>query len=848
MRVFGAMKAAGGARQERARDSARPFRRPPARPLRRPPARRSRRTALLAVAALTGGLLLSAQQPAAAGVNLVKNPGFETAGPGGPGAMPYCWEQSGWGDNDFTFATVADAHSGTKAVKVELTRRAEGDRKALITESAECAPGVVPERQYDLSLWYKSTTPDAAITLFRHDTTAGWQYWTDLKTLDLSAGYQRAEVRTPVVPPGTDRITWGVSVYGTGSVTTDDYAMEEVAPPPVEPECTGTAQECVDGRWEVLPTENPVRSMHSVVLNNGKVLLIAGSGNNTDMFEAGTFTSAVYDPEDGSYRTIPTPDDMFCAGHVQLSDGRVLVMSGNKGYPSADGTVGYQGYKDSYVFDPVTETYSKTNDMNDGHWYPSATIMGNGDVLSFGGLREDSSGSVTAERWSAAEDKWLPLWQVNQTWSYWGLYPSMILMQDGRLFYSGSHVFGNGTPGTGSSIYDYDANTVTDVPGLQNKDERDQSASVLLPPAQDQRVLTIGGGNIDSNPEANRLTDLIDLKQPSPQYTPGPPLPQGTVDLGNGPQPQTGAQGKMYGSAVLLPDGKVLETGGALHNRANPVYESSIFDPQTDTFDPVAVDPEARGYHSSAFLLPDGRVMTTGDNPGNGTWNHQVSLYTPPYLLKGPRPQITSLIDDQWLYGDTQRITVDRPITKAELIRPAAVTHSSDPNQRFVDLPLTVDGNNVDLNVTSNPNLAPPGWYMLFAVDANGIPSVAKWVHLGGPAALAKGSAESAQGASAHVHDFAGDPAGKVKKPQKKRTSAPVSPQIAGCDRHYGSANVCVPTVFPESVQPTTKARCDWLAENAYGRLKVNGKDDPLRLDPDRDGTACGRGDVRARS
>ncbi|MFJ2175507.1 galactose oxidase-like domain-containing protein [Streptomyces sp. NPDC087851] len=815
----------------------------------RPP-RASRRTALLAVTALTAGLLLGAQQPALAGANLVKNPGFETAGTGGAGDLPYCWEQSGWGDNDFSFTTVADAHSGTKALKVELTRRADGDRKALITESAACAPDVRPDRQYDLSVWYKSTTPDVSLTLFRHDTTTGWQYWTDLKTLDLSPGYRRAEVRTPVVPPGTDRITWGVSVYGTGSVTTDDYGMEEVAAPPVEPGCTGTAQECADGKWEVLPTENPVRSMHSVVLNNGKVLLIAGSGNDVDSFEAGTFTSAVYDPEDGSYRTIPTPDDMFCSGHVQLSDGRVLVMSGNKGYPSADGTVGYQGYKDSYVFDPATETYSKTNDMNDGHWYPSATLMGNGDVLTFGGLREDSTGSVTAERWSAAQEKWLPTGQVNQTWSFWGLYPSMILMQDGRLFYSGSHVFGNGTPGTGSSVYDYDANTVTDVPGLRNKDERDQSTSVLLPPAQDQRVLTIGGGNIDSNPEAGRLTDLIDLKDPNPRYTAGPPLPQGTVDLGNGPQPQTGAQGKMYGSAVLLPDGKVLETGGALHNRANPVFESSLFDPATDTFDPVAADPETRGYHSSAFLLPDGRVMTTGDNPGNGTWNHQVSLYTPPYLLKGERPRITSLIDNQWLYGDTQRITVDRPIAKAELIRPAAVTHSSDPNQRFVDLPLSVDGANVDLNVTTNPNLAPPGWYMLFAVDANGIPSIAEWIHLGGPPALADKAA-----GSAHVHDFAGEPTRPAKQPRKPRTSAPVSPQIAGCDRHYGSANVCVPTVFPETVtgagtdrgRVTTKARCAWLAANDYGRLKVNGKDDPLRLDPDGDGVACGKGDLDVR-
>lgn len=801
--------------------------------------RRRRRTALFTVGALTTALLVSAPQAAQAGPpNLISNPGFETAG---TGPMPACWSQSGWGDNDYTFETVADAHSGTKAMKVELTRRVDGDRKALITENTVCAPTVVPDRQYDLSLWYKSTTPDVAVTLFRRDTQASWQYWTDLKTLEISAGYTQAEVRTPVVPPNTDKIAWGVSVYGTGSVTTDDYVMEEVTVPAPEPGCTGTAEECANGRWEVLPVQNPVRSMHSVVMHNGKVLLIAGSGNDPELFEAGSFTSAVYDPEDGTYEVIPTPDDMFCAGHVQLQDGKVLIMSGNKGYPSADGTIGYQGYKDSYIFDPDTETYIRTNDMNDGHWYPSATILGNGDVISFGGLKEDSTGSVTAERFSAADNAWMPLWQVNQTWSYWGLYPSMILMQDGRLFYSGSHVFGNGTPGTGSAIYDYDANTVTEVPGLQNKDERDQSASVLLPPAQDQKVLTIGGGNIDSNPVANRLTDIIDLKQPNPQYVHGPPLPQGTVDMGDGPRPQTGAEGKMYVSAVLLPDGTVLETGGALHNRANPVYSASIFDPVTETFDPVTPDPEARGYHSSSFLLPDGRVMSVGDNPGNGSWNHNVSVYTPPYLLKGPRPQITSVIDGEWTYGDTQRITVDRPIVKAELIRPAAVTHSSDPNQRFVDLPLSVDGNNVDLNVTSNPNLAPPGWYMLFAVDANGVPSVAEWIHLGGPPAMAKDAP------SAHVHEFADAPAKPAKKPGKKRSAQKVDPQISGCDRHYGNAGVCVPTDFPKKVAKTTKARCDWLKANDYGRLKVNGKDDPLRLDPNRDGVACGKGDVRRR-
>ncbi|WP_406320842.1 galactose oxidase-like domain-containing protein [Streptomyces sp. NBC_00519] len=798
--------------------------------------RHRRRTALVGVGTLTAGLLLTSPQSAEA-ANLVKNAGFETAGTDG---MPSCWEKSGWGDNDFTFETTNDAHSGSKAMKVSLTRRVEGDRKALITESAQCAPVVTPGKQYDLGLWYKTTTPDANLTLFRHDATAGWQYWTDLKTLEMQRSWTQATVRTPEVPAGTDRITWGVSVYGTGSATTDDYTMDQV--PDVTPPatCTGTADQCANGRWDVLPTQNPVRSMHSVVLNNGKVLLIAGSGNSEENFNAGTFTSAVYNPADGTYKVIPTPKDMFCSGHIQLQDGRVLVLSGNKAFPVAGGH-GYEGYKDSYIFDPKTETYSKTNDLNDGHWYPSATELGNGDVVSFGGLREDSTGSVTAEYWSGAQQKWLALWQVNQTWSYWGLYPSMILMQDGRLFYSGSHVFGNNIPGTGSAIYDYGANTVTQVPGLQKKDERDQSASVLLPPAQDQKVLTIGGGNIDSNPEGNRLTDVIDLKQADPSYVAGPPVPQGTVDLGNDKVPETGNQGKMYVSAVLLPDGKVLETGGGLHNRANPVFEASIYDPAGNTFDPVAADPEARGYHSSAFLLPDGRVMATGDNPGNGTWNHNVSIYTPPYLLKGTRPTITSVIDTEWNYGDTQRITVDRPIAKAELIRPAAVTHSSDPNQRFVDLPLSVDGNNVDLNVTSNPNLAPPGWYMLFGVDANGVPSVAKWVHLQGPQAL------SADTADAHVHSFADSLSGKVTGPGKKRTSQKVSVTVSGCDRHYGSVNVCVPTAFPKGVKKTTAARCDWLKKNDYGRLKVNGGDDPLGLDPSGDGTACGKKDLTRR-
>ncbi|MFI1994168.1 galactose oxidase-like domain-containing protein [Actinoplanes sp. NPDC020271] len=668
-----------------------------------------KRIAQVLVVALLAALVPTA---AHAGANLVANPGVE--GLAGNG-FPVCWERSGWGDQNFTFGLSHPGHTGANAMQITLVTASNGDRKAMMLENPSCAPNVTPGHQYDLSAWYTTTTANTVMTMFRHDVAHGWVYWTDLATLPVTATWTRKTVRTPPVPAGTDQIVWGVTVYGVGTLRTDDYAMDDVTAPAPGTSCSA-GDACTKGVWQVMPFTSPVRGIHTVVLKNGDVLLVAGSGNDPDAFAAGTFTTAVYHPSTGTFTTVPTPADLFCAGHVQLPDGRVLIMGGNKAYPAADGSHGYEGLKNSYVFDPATNSYSRVNDMTAGSWYPSATVLGNGDVISLGGLGEDSSGTVATQYFKTSESRWLSLNEAHQTWNFWGLYPSMILMQDGRLFYSGSHVFGDGLPGTGSSIYDYGTGTITPVRGLQNKDQRDQSMSVLLPPAQDQKVITMGGGNINTNVDANPLTDIIDLKQPDPVHIAGPPLPAA----------------KMYVSAVLLPDGKVFETGGGLHNRADPVYEASMYDPAANTFIAgMATDPVPRTYHSSAFLLPDGRVMAVGDNPGNGTFDMRLSVYSPPYLFQGARPQILTIPPTDWAYGSTQSITVDGPVLKAELIRPEAVTHSSDPNQRFVDLPMSVNGTTIGLNVTSNPNIAPPGWYMLFVVGTNGVPSVAQWVHLG---------------------------------------------------------------------------------------------------------------------
>jgi hypothetical protein len=132
------------------------------------------------------------------------------------------------------------------------------------------------------------------------------------------------------------------------------------------------------------------------------------------------------------------------------------------------------------------------------------------------------------------------------------------------------------------------------------------------------------------------------------------------------------------------------------------------------------------------MLLPDGRILSVGNNPGDGSFNMQISVYSPPYLFDGGRPVIDGVAKaSDWVYGGNYAIKTSTPIKSAELLKPAAVTHQSDPNQRYVALPISGSGDTVNVNLTSNHNIAPPGWYMLFVTNANNVPSVAKWVHVG---------------------------------------------------------------------------------------------------------------------
>jgi hypothetical protein len=143
-------------------------------------------------------------------------------------------------------------------------------------------------------------------------------------------------------------------------------------------------------------------------------------------------------------------------------------------------------------------------------------------------------------------------------------------------------------------------------------------------------------------------------------------------------------------------------------------------------------------------LLPDGRVVAAGGNPEGGSqvaWEPpdeeeelRLEVFSPPYLFKGPRPEITGA-PQAAAHGET--ITVDTPqaggIRWASLVRNGVTTHSFDSEQRLVDLEIAGRAaGSLQVTVPANPNLAPPGWYMLFLVDQAGIPSVASWVRLTG--------------------------------------------------------------------------------------------------------------------
>jgi hypothetical protein len=352
--------------------------------------------------------------------------------------------------------------------------------------------------------------------------------------------------------------------------------------------------------------------------------------------------------------------------------------------------------------------------MANGRWYPSAVELGNGSVLAASGYNGTNGQLVqNAELFDPSARTWS---QVSGL-TYLPSYPSLTLLADGRLFYSGQAAGGSSVHAPG--VWNPFTNAWVNAPSPQDPTRRDYGSSVLLPPAQAQRIAVFGGGTTgNTSITAVADADVYDLSNPgAPVHSTGLPM----------------RAPKIHVMGVILPDETVFETGGGLTFAAEPVQEAAIYQPSNGMWSGMNAPSVPRTYHSEAILLPDGRVATLGSNSSGYQPETRIEVFSPPYLFKGQRPAIASAPTEA-SYGTTFPVAVTAApgsaLGRLVLIKPASVTHSVDPNQRLVELPFTAAPGGFAATLPANPNLTPPGWYMMFAVDNQGRPSVAHWLHV----------------------------------------------------------------------------------------------------------------------
>jgi hypothetical protein len=455
------------------------------------------------------------------------------------------------------------------------------------------------------------------------------------------------------------------------------------------------------GQWQTLSAQMPINPVHAALLHTGKVLIVSGSGN---LPSDTNYQAAIFDPKTGAISTQPLSWDMFCNGMIVLPDGRVFVDSGTLQYDP------FHGQLKSSIYDPATGQFTDAQNMAHGRWYPTVTNLPDGTLMAFSGLDENGNTNSTVEIYTVGSG-WSPTYGSPFTPP---LYPRMHLIPSGRVFNSG--------PQTSSYYFDPVAHTWSFVANTNYSGKRTYGTSVLLPmtPANNYKpvVMIMGGGSPSTN-----TTELIDLSAASPKWVYGPNMSQPRIEM----------------NATILPNSHVLAVGGSLNDEdtATASLNADLYDPGSNTFSSAGQNAFARLYHSNSLLLPDATVLFIGGNPARGTYEPHIEIYSPPYLFNADgtaatRPTISQISSNNIGYGAAFQIQTPNAanISSVVFMRPGAPTHSFDMEQRLVGATFAA-GSGV-LNVTAPPNskIAPPGYYMVFLLNAAGVPSVAQFVQL----------------------------------------------------------------------------------------------------------------------
>lgn len=508
------------------------------------------------------------------------------------------------------------------------------------------------------------------------------------------------------------------------------------------------------GEWSVpinIPAEHD-RPVHAALLRTGKVLFFGlPDGNKTTLWV----------PSPSGPGTFSVPQNqpvhsLFCSGHSFLSDGKFLAAGGG-----GDGTVTIK-HNHVWKFDPKTETWEQTRgndspndtsptdgDMSWVRWYPTLVTLGDepGRVLVVSG-NNGRPDVPQMEMYFESSDRFEKVWghgglnDESANRSFPQLYPGLNLLPGGEIFYTPTGWHSGGSiptpydyPEARPSTYFEFSSTSTPVTGswtdmvstnttVENAIDRVKGMAVLLiqntyPFVQ---VMVVGGG---ADPESTTTYQIINLSTFSPEWGPPLPLPDGLS--------------RVNVNLVLLPDGRVFLCGGRPLSDTTPRHGGVcwIYDPSRYEWYEMDELNNSRRYHSVALLLPDGRVMAAGDQTYQ---DRTIELFSPSYLFNtdgtlADPPAISSAPE---LVHHGSSFSIETPnadsISKMVFVRPMAVTHQTDSEQRVIPLPFTKTGTNTITSTAPNgwhPHaLAPKGWYMLFIINDLGVPSVAKFIFL----------------------------------------------------------------------------------------------------------------------
>jgi hypothetical protein len=486
-------------------------------------------------------------------------------------------------------------------------------------------------------------------------------------------------ILTATPAAGNAFVGWGSPCSGTGpckiTVTKNRSPSATFAPQPSADQ----------GQWSA-PFPWPVVGIHLHLLPTGEVLTFGKLG-----------TPRVWAVSTGTFTPVSSSYLMFCGGHAFLPDGRLLLTGGHISHD--------HGLPDANIFDPATRTLTRVPSMAQGRWYPTSTALASGEVVTVGGA--DESGVMVAEPEVWDGTSWRKLTGASLPLPY---YPWLFQAPNGEVFYAGpstSTRYLNPT-GTGS----WGSVLATSAYG-----ERPTGTAVMYEPG---KVLIAGGGGGTETTLPTATAEIIDLTGPSPVW-------QSTASM---------AFPRRHLTATLLPDGKVLAIGGTrgpgYNDAAGTVHEAEIWDPATGTWKTLAPNTINRIYHSASLLLPDGRILVTGSGARTGDVDQlNAELYSPPYLLRGPRPILTDA-PPVLSYGTSFVATTPEgsSIAKVTLVRLGSVTHSFDQNQRFMTLTFEAGTTGITVTAPASPNLAPPGDYLLFILNGDGVPSVGRFVRI----------------------------------------------------------------------------------------------------------------------